>query len=102
MTLYIVNNVPFNLSCVGCELYLYFKKFLSYTKHVKKFKPTENNEIGVLSDLSSHELYSQERDSNIQVQSLVWKKKRFIVFFLFQYIFLNDTVTEPVSNVGHH
>ena len=57
MIIYIINSVPFNISCVGCKLYLYLEKTLSYTKHVKKFKPAKNNEIEVLLELSSHELY---------------------------------------------
>ena len=42
------------------KLLLYLHKSLSYTKHVMKFKPAENGEIGVLLELSSEELYSEE------------------------------------------
>ena len=81
-------------------MYLYRQMSLSYIKHVKKFKPGENSEIGVLLKLSSHELYSQDKiwDSNTII-SVEWK---IIVFLKFSIFLLNDIVTELVFGMGHH
>ena len=38
----------------------YTFKSLSITKHARKFKPSENSKIGVLSEMSSWVRYSQE------------------------------------------
>ena len=43
--------------------------------------PIKNSKIGVLLELSSHKLDSQEKDSKIKIQLLVWKWKIHNIFY---------------------
>ena len=65
--------------------------------HAMKLKLAKNSKIGVLLELSSHELCSRE-----ELQTLVQNEKFIVFLYQNQYFSLNDVVTEPVCGVGHH
>lgn len=61
-------------------------------KHVRRFKHAKNDEIGVLLELPSHELYSQKEIQMIRSIVSVECKSHYIFTYGNQYLLLNDIV----------